>query len=63
MAEQVPGGASMELMRHPSWEPLWNAIEDVQLPLHFHTFPTTSPRAREGVSGQVRRAAMHGSSR
>jgi uncharacterized protein len=26
--------------------------------LHFHTFPTTSPRAREGVSGQVRRAAM-----
>jgi uncharacterized protein len=48
----------MEPMWHPVWEPLWNAVEDVQLPLHFHTFPTTSPRAREGVSGHVRRAAM-----
>jgi predicted TIM-barrel fold metal-dependent hydrolase len=48
----------MEPMWHPVWEPLWNAVEEVQLPLHFHTFPTTSPRAREGVSGQVRRAAM-----
>ena len=43
----------MEPMWHPVWEPLWNAVEEVQLPLHFHTFPTTSPRAREGVSGQV----------
>ncbi len=34
----------MEPMWHPVWEPLWNAVEDVQLPLHFHTFPTTSPR-------------------
>jgi predicted TIM-barrel fold metal-dependent hydrolase len=48
----------MEPMWHPVWEPLWKAVEDVQLPLHFHTFPTTSPRARQGVSGQVRRAAM-----
>jgi predicted TIM-barrel fold metal-dependent hydrolase len=48
----------MDPMWHPVWEPLWNAVEDVQLPLHFHTFPTTSPRAREGVSGQTRRAAM-----
>ena len=31
---------------------------EVQLPLHFHTFPTTPPRAREMTSGQVRRAAM-----
>jgi hypothetical protein len=37
-------------MWHPVWEPLWNAVENVQLPLHFHTFPTTSPRAREGGS-------------
>ena len=48
----------MDPMWHPVWEPLWKAVEDVQLPLHFHTFPTTSPRAREGVSGQTRRAAM-----
>jgi hypothetical protein len=29
----------------------------VQLPLHFHTFPTTPPRARQEAP-QVRRAAM-----
>jgi len=48
----------MEPMWHPCWEPLWKAVNDVQLPLHFHTFPTTAPRAREMTSGQVRRAAM-----
>jgi predicted TIM-barrel fold metal-dependent hydrolase len=48
----------MEPMWHPLWEPLWKAVEEVDLPLHFHTFPTTPPRARDGVSGQVRRAAM-----
>jgi len=30
----------MEPMWHPMWEPLWKAVNDVQLPLHFHTFPT-----------------------
>jgi len=48
----------MEPMWHPCWEPLWKAVDEVQLPLHFHTFPTTPPRAREMTSGQVRRAAM-----
>ena len=48
----------MEPMWHPSWEPMWKAVADVQLPLHFHTFPTTAPQAREMTSGQVRRAAM-----
>jgi len=48
----------MEPMWHRVWEPLWMAVDEVQLPLHFHTFPTTSPRARQGVSGQTRRAAM-----
>src|ERR1700681_4793057 len=47
----------MEPMWHPDWEPVWQAVEDVDLPLHFHTFPTTPPRARE-LTGQVRRAAM-----
>ena len=41
----------MEPMWHPCWEPLWKAVDDVQLPLHFHTFPTTPPRAREMTSG------------
>ena len=42
----------------PMWEPLWKAVNDVQLPLHFHTFPTTSPRARQMASSQTRRAAQ-----
>jgi len=47
----------MEPMWHPSWEPFWQAVDDVQLPLHFHTFPTTPPRARQEAP-KVRRAAM-----
>jgi len=27
-------------MWHPDWEKLWKAVADVDLPLHFHTFPT-----------------------
>ena len=48
----------MDPMWHPSWEPMWKAVSDVQLPLHFHTFPTTAPNAREMTSGLTRRAAM-----
>ena len=48
----------MDPMWHPVWEPMWKAVSDVQLPLHFHTFPTTAPSAREMTSAQVRRAAM-----
>jgi uncharacterized protein len=47
----------MEPMWHPCWEPLWKAVSDVQLPLHFHTFPTTPPRSKEH-DAHVRRAAM-----
>ena len=48
----------MQPMWDPIWEPLWKAVNDVQLPLHFHTFPTTAPQAREQMNVQVRRAAM-----
>ena len=48
----------MEPMWHPCWDPLWEAVNEVELPLHFHTFPTTPPQAREQSSGLVRRAAM-----
>jgi len=47
----------MEPMWHPLWEPLWQVTNEVQLPLHFHTFPTTAPRSRE-FDASVRRAAM-----
>jgi len=33
----------MEPMWHPVWEPLWKAVNDVALPLHFHTFPSLPP--------------------
>ena len=42
----------------PMWHPCWEPVNDVELPLHFHTFPTTDPKAREMAEGQVRRAAM-----
>ena len=41
----------MEPMWHPCWEPLWKAVNDVNLPLHFHTFPhcrSASSSARRG---------------
>ena len=44
-------------MWHPVWEPLWKAVDEVDLPLHFHTFPTTAPRSRTEAR-QVQRAAM-----
>ncbi|HUN52538.1 MAG TPA: amidohydrolase family protein [Candidatus Sulfotelmatobacter sp.] len=46
----------MEPMWHPMWEPLWKAVNEVQLPLHFHTFPATSPQVMERHGGQTRRA-------
>jgi predicted TIM-barrel fold metal-dependent hydrolase len=48
----------MEPMWHPYWEPLWKAVNDVQLPLHFHTFPTINPKAREMAKGLTQRAAL-----
>jgi len=48
----------MQPMWDPIWEPMWKACSEVQLPLHFHTFPTTAPQAREQMNVQVRRAAM-----
>src|SRR5205807_4188633 len=48
----------MEPMWHPMWEPLWKAVNDVQLPLHFHTFPSVSQKVRMQQQGQVRRMAQ-----
>jgi len=38
-------------MWHPQWEPLWAAIDEVGIPLHFHTFPSVSPDLREKYTG------------
>ena len=45
-------------MYDPSWEPLWQAVNEVNLPLHFHTFPSTPPGVREKATGLTRRAAL-----
>jgi predicted TIM-barrel fold metal-dependent hydrolase len=51
----------MEPMWHPNWEPLWQAINEVNIPLHFHTFPSVSPKIREQHSGLTLRALMYSS--
>src|SRR6266705_5479243 len=48
----------MEPMWHQMWEPLWQAVNDVNLPLHFHTFPSLPPGVRERQTGLTRRAAF-----
>ena len=48
----------MEPMWHPVWEPLWKAVNDVSLPLHFHTFPALPPGVLDKHTGLTRRAAF-----
>jgi len=48
----------MEPMYHPCWEPLWQTINEVGLPLHFHTFPAMDPAKRVGLDRNSSRAAM-----
>jgi predicted TIM-barrel fold metal-dependent hydrolase len=48
----------MEPMWHPMWEPLWKAVNDVQLPLHFHTFPAVPPNTIEKHGGRVGRSVF-----
>jgi predicted TIM-barrel fold metal-dependent hydrolase len=48
----------MEPMWHPVWEPLWKTIHEVNLPLHFHTFPAIPPSQLDRATGPSRRAAF-----
>jgi predicted TIM-barrel fold metal-dependent hydrolase len=48
----------MEPMWHPMWEPLWKAVNDVQLPLHFHTFPSVPPDTIQKHPGRVGRSVF-----
>jgi predicted TIM-barrel fold metal-dependent hydrolase len=48
----------MEPMWHPCWEPLWKAVNEVRLPLHFHTFPAMPLKVFEDQTGKTRRAAF-----
>jgi predicted TIM-barrel fold metal-dependent hydrolase len=48
----------MEPMYHPCWEPIWRAVNEVNLPLHFHTFPAMSEEQRARLPASTRRVAM-----
>ena len=48
----------MEPMYDPCWEPLWQAVAEVGLPLHFHTFPSIPPDRLAKLTGKTRRAAF-----
>ena len=45
----------MTPMWHPMWDPLWEAVNETQLPLHFHTFPATDPELRKALEPTVAR--------
>jgi len=46
----------MEPMGSPIWEPVWQAVNEVDLPLHFHTIPNMPWNFREKYTGLARRA-------
>jgi predicted TIM-barrel fold metal-dependent hydrolase len=45
----------MTPMWHPMWDPLWEAVNETQLPLHFHTFPATDPELRKQLEPTIAR--------
>jgi predicted TIM-barrel fold metal-dependent hydrolase len=49
---------NMQPMWHRMWEPLWQAMSEVDLPLHFHTFPSISPEERARTPKESYRAAQ-----
>src|SRR5260370_13877191 len=48
-------------MRQPMWDPLWAAINETQLPLHFHTFPSVDPKLRAQTTGDAGLAMRYSS--
>ena len=46
------------ILADAGWEALWQAVSEVNLPLHFHTFPSVSPAARDKERPSARRAAF-----
>src|SRR5437764_13944648 len=45
----------MTPMWHPMWDPLWEAVNETQLPLHFHTFPSFDPELRKQYELPIQR--------
>src|SRR6201987_3639126 len=42
-------------MGPPMWDPLWEAVNETHLPLHFHTFPATDPELRKSLEPTIAR--------
>src|SRR5260370_5740147 len=52
---------NMTAMWHPMWDPLWTAVNETQLPLHFHTFPSVDPKLRTQTTGDAGLAMRYSS--
>ncbi|MBV1879042.1 MAG: amidohydrolase [Pseudomonadales bacterium] len=48
----------MQPMWHTCWEPLWQAVNEVDLPIHFHTFPNVAPDIIKSAPPERRRSVF-----
>jgi predicted TIM-barrel fold metal-dependent hydrolase len=53
---EIPLQEDMKPLWDPYWEPLWAAVNELGLPMHFHTIGTGHPET-QGFPLQVQRAA------
>ena len=53
---EIPLHKDMNPLWDPYWEPLWAAVNELDLPMHFHTIGTDHPET-QGFPLQVQRAA------
>jgi predicted TIM-barrel fold metal-dependent hydrolase len=54
-----PSGMDARNYNHPDFEPLWSAIEDVDLPVTLHVSTGRDPRASTGSGGAIINYAVH----
>jgi predicted TIM-barrel fold metal-dependent hydrolase len=57
--EYGPSGMDTRNYNQPEFEPLWSAIEDVDVPLTIHVSTGRDPRASSGPGGAVVNYAVH----
>ena len=57
--EYGPTGMDSRHYNQPEFEPLWDAIEDVELPVTIHVSTGRDPRAASGPGGAVVNYAIH----
>ena len=57
--EYGPSGMDKRNYNQPEFEPLWSAIEDVELPVTIHVSTGRDPRASSGPGGAIINYAVH----